>query len=297
MIKFIQLFKDKKMFLALMGLAMILVTILGITPEAIAHGVTSGDKGYIQESTGVLPIPFIYLGAKHMMTGYDHLLFLFGVIFYLYRREDVAKYVTLFAVGHVITLLSGVLFKIGINAYIIDTIIGFSIVYKALDIIGLKKMGEIRVSLAKEESEQQAEAKPAQPEALAPANNAGIKQDETNAIAAPAPTQLAAGTLSHETQVTLAPDRGKEVKLDMSKGNKVQYAWASSGGKVNYDVHADSKKLKIDYHKYSKGAEQTKTGELVAAFDGSHGWFWRNRTNTPVTITLKTKGEYTEIIQ
>jgi HupE / UreJ protein len=119
-----------------MGLAMILVTILGITPEAIAHGVTSGDKGYIQESTGVLPIPFIYLGAKHMMTGYDHLLFLFGVIFYLYRREDVAKYVTLFAVGHVITLLSGVLFKIGINAYIIDTIIGFSIVYKALDNMG-----------------------------------------------------------------------------------------------------------------------------------------------------------------
>ncbi|WP_396134365.1 HupE/UreJ family protein [Chamaesiphon sp. VAR_48_metabat_135_sub] len=119
-----------------MGLAMILATILGISPEAIAHGVTSGDKGYIQESTGVLPIPFIYLGAKHMMTGYDHLLFLFGVIFYLYRREDVAKYVTLFAVGHVITLLSGVLFKIGINAYIIDTIIGFSIVYKALDNMG-----------------------------------------------------------------------------------------------------------------------------------------------------------------
>lgn len=136
MIKFIQLFKQKKYFLALMGLAMISATILGISPEAIAHGVTSGDKGYIQESTGVLPIPFIYLGAKHMMTGYDHLLFLFGVIFYLYRREDVAKYVTLFAVGHVITLLSGVLFKIGINAYIIDTIIGFSIVYKALDNMG-----------------------------------------------------------------------------------------------------------------------------------------------------------------
>lgn len=136
MIKFTQLFKDQKTFLVLIGLAMMLVTILGITPEAIAHGVTSGDKGYIQESTGVLPIPFIYLGAKHMMTGYDHLLFLFGVIFYLYRREDVAKYVTLFAVGHVVTLLSGVLFKVGINAYIIDTIIGFSIVYKALDNMG-----------------------------------------------------------------------------------------------------------------------------------------------------------------
>ncbi len=164
------------------------------------------------------------------------------------------------------------------------------------NIIGLKKMGEIRVSLAKEESEQQAGAKSSQPEALAPAN-ASIKQGEATALVAPAPTQLAAGTLSHETQVTLAPNEGKEVKLDMSKGNKVQYTWTSSGGKINYDVHADSKKLKIDYHKYSKGAEQTKTGELIAAFDGSHGWFWRNRTSSPVTITLKTKGEYTEIIQ
>jgi hypothetical protein len=136
MIKFIQLFKDKRMFLALMSLAMVLVAILGIIPDAIAHGVTSGDKGYIKESVGVLPIPFIYLGAKHMMTGYDHLLFLFGVIFYLYRRKDITTYVTLFAVGHVITLLSGVLFKININPYIIDTIIGFSIVYKALDNMG-----------------------------------------------------------------------------------------------------------------------------------------------------------------
>jgi hypothetical protein len=136
MIQFIQPLNNKKRFLALMGIAMVLAVTFGIIPDAFAHGVTSGDKGYIQESTGVLPIPFIYLGAKHMMTGYDHLLFLFGVIFYLYRRKDVTTYVSLFAIGHVITLLSGVLFKIGINAYIIDTIIGFSIVYKALDNMG-----------------------------------------------------------------------------------------------------------------------------------------------------------------
>jgi hypothetical protein len=139
MIKFIQPLNDKKRFLALMAISMVLAVIFGITPDAFAHGVTSGDKGYIQESFGVLPIPFIYLGAKHMMTGYDHLLFLFGVIFYLYRRKDVTTYVTLFAIGHVITLLSGVLFKIGINAYIIDAIIGFSIVYKALDNMGAYK--------------------------------------------------------------------------------------------------------------------------------------------------------------
>ncbi len=103
---------------------------------ALAHGVTAGDKGYIQEVSGVLPIPFIYLGAKHMMTGYDHLLFLLGVIFFLYRLKDVAIYVTLFAVGHVITLLSGVLMHISVSAYLIDAIIGFSVVYKALDNMG-----------------------------------------------------------------------------------------------------------------------------------------------------------------
>ena len=110
MIKFIQTLKRKERYLAIVGVVTVLIAILGIIPDAIAHGVTSGDKGYIQESVGVLPIPFIYLGAKHMMTGYDHLLFLLGVIFYLYRRKDITTYVTLFAVGHMITLLSGVLF-------------------------------------------------------------------------------------------------------------------------------------------------------------------------------------------
>ena len=104
--------------------------------DAFAHGVTAGDKGYISEISGVNVIPFIYLGAKHMMTGYDHLLFLFGVIFFLYRLKDVGIYVTLFAVGHVITLLSGVLMQISVSAYIIDAIIGFSVVYKALDNMG-----------------------------------------------------------------------------------------------------------------------------------------------------------------
>lgn len=119
-----------------MGLVAFLTILLGLVPEAFAHGVTEGDKGYIQESSGPLILPFVYLGAKHMMTGYDHLLFLLGVIFFLYRLRDVGIYVTLFAVGHVITLLSGVLLEISVSAYLIDAIIGFSIVYKALDNMG-----------------------------------------------------------------------------------------------------------------------------------------------------------------
>lgn len=103
---------------------------------ALAHGVTLGDKGYIQEVTGVKIIPFLYLGAKHMVTGYDHLLFLFGVIFFLYGLKQIGTYVTLFAVGHSTTMLAGVYFGFRINSYIIDAIIGFSVVYKALDNLG-----------------------------------------------------------------------------------------------------------------------------------------------------------------
>jgi len=135
MIGFQQLFTRERLFVFL-RFTILLVVFFGIASNSFAHGVTSGDKGYIKESVGALPIPFIYLGAKHMMTGYDHLLFLFGVIFFLYRLKDISIYVTLFAVGHVITLLSGVLLQINISPYLIDAIIGFSVVYKALDNMG-----------------------------------------------------------------------------------------------------------------------------------------------------------------
>ena len=104
--------------------------------QAFAHAIAEGDKGYIQEIFGVHLIPFAYLGAKHMVTGYDHVLFLFAVVFFLYRLKDIAIYVTLFAIGHSVTMLLGVLIDFGINSYLIDAIIGFSIVYKALDNLG-----------------------------------------------------------------------------------------------------------------------------------------------------------------
>ena len=103
---------------------------------AWAHGVEAGDAQFLESASGMHLLVFTYLGAKHMATGYDHLLFLFGVIFFLYRARDVGLYVTLFAVGHSVTLLSGVLMGTQINPYLIDAIIGFSVVYKALDNMG-----------------------------------------------------------------------------------------------------------------------------------------------------------------
>lgn len=114
----------------------VLAMLLSVSGEAFAHAVADGDKGYIQEITGVNLIAFLYLGAKHMVTGYDHILFLLGVIFFLYKMKDIGIYVSLFAIGHSVTMLAGVYFNFGINSYIIDAIIGLSIVYKALDNMG-----------------------------------------------------------------------------------------------------------------------------------------------------------------
>src|SRR5450631_3682564 len=117
-------------------LGLMFLLLLAVSPFAAAHGVTGSDADFLKTASGPHIGPFLYLGAKHMVTGYDHLLFLFGVIFFLYRLRDVATYVTLFAVGHSITLLGGVLGKVQVNPWLIDAIIGFSVVYKAFENIG-----------------------------------------------------------------------------------------------------------------------------------------------------------------
>jgi hypothetical protein len=109
------------------------LTIVVFSSIADAHGVSGKDALFLQSIKGAAIGPLMYLGAKHMVTGYDHLLFLVGVIFFLYKLKDIVQYVSLFTVGHSLTLLGGVLGGIHANPYIIDAIIGFSVVYKAFD--------------------------------------------------------------------------------------------------------------------------------------------------------------------
>ena len=114
-----------------------LLLLAALAPEAaFAHGVSGRDGSFVQSIDGVAIGPFLYLGAKHMVTGYDHLLFLVGVIFFLYRLKDVIQYVSLFTIGHSLTLLVGVLGNVQANAHIIDAIIGLSVVYKAFENMG-----------------------------------------------------------------------------------------------------------------------------------------------------------------
>ncbi len=122
--------------LTLAGLSLLLLLFVLLPDLAHAHGMEEEDKAFVQGVAGINLLPFIYLGAKHMVTGYDHLLFLAGIIFFLFKLRDIAAYVTLFAIGHSLTLLLGVIFNLQANAYLVDAIIGLSVVYKALDNLG-----------------------------------------------------------------------------------------------------------------------------------------------------------------
>jgi hypothetical protein len=108
----------------------------------MAHAIGGKDAAFVAATQGPDPLPFLYLGAKHMVTGIDHVLFLIGVVFFLYRLRDVVIYVSMFTIGHSTTLLAGVLLGTGLNSYIVDAIIGFSVIYKAFENMGgLKKIG------------------------------------------------------------------------------------------------------------------------------------------------------------
>jgi hypothetical protein len=113
--------------------ALAVAVIVALATDVSAHGVAGKDALFLQSLDRRAIGPLMYLGAKHMVTGYDHLAFLFGVVFFLYRLRDVVAYVSLFTLGHSVTLLAGVLGGVHANAYIVDAIIGVSVVYKAFD--------------------------------------------------------------------------------------------------------------------------------------------------------------------
>lgn len=146
--------------------------------------------------------------------------------------------------------------------------------------LGFTEMGEIKAQLAEEAAADAAQSEATQVAAV-----------ET----APAPVAAQdAATRTDVTTLTLAPGEGAEVKAMMAGGASLQFKWSVEGGHVNFDTHGDAPG--VDYHGYGKGRESTgETGTLVAAFDGSHGWFWRNRSGGTVTVTLKTDGAYSEI--
>ncbi|EGF33420.1 putative (plasmid pTOM9) [Oxalobacteraceae bacterium IMCC9480] len=160
--------------------------------------------------------------------------------------------------------------------------------------LGLTTMGQIKVSLAAEASAE------TQGAAFVPApSSSPVVTEPVPPIAALATNAATIASRTDETSVTLKPGAAIEVKLVMEKGATVNYAWKTDGSPVNFDTHGDpSDGPKGVYHGYSKGRQvASDTGEFTAAFDGNHGWFWRNRASNDVTITLKTTGNYSSVQQ
>jgi len=147
-------------------------------------------------------------------------------------------------------------------------------------LLGLTQMGEVKVALAAE-----ADAEATGPAAAPPV-----------AVATAPPTAAAPvapmGKVE-EVTITLAPNQGVEFKADMRKGATVEYRWSTDGPKLNFDTHGDGQGIK--YHGYAKGSEAVSEGKLTAAFDGAHGWFWRNRAGKPVTLRLRVTGDFTQL--
>jgi hypothetical protein len=155
--------------------------------------------------------------------------------------------------------------------------------------LGLTEMGRIKVSLAREI--ERAESAPHTP----PAVSAAVPPTATTMTVA-APEPVAPAPRSDVATITLQPNQGREIKLAMHEGARVTFSWSTDKGVVNFDEHADSKVPPRDYHGYRKGTGVAKDeGVLVAAFEGWHGWYWRNRGKETVTVTLRTSGEYQDI--
>ena len=207
--------------------------LFGMSAEVLAHAIAQGDKGYIQEITGVNLVAFIYLGAKHMVTGYDHLLFLLGVIFFLYRVQYIAIYISLFALD---PTGAGRLF-------------------------GLTEMGEIKEQLAQEaaaddaaqmvavkSSIEEARSEPVEPVF----KTVAVVEAEPEAapkVEQPAPPMAADPEWQDEVRVVLTPGEGTEFKLTMQEGAIARFSWVAIGGPLNFDTHGDGFGQSVSYEK------------------------------------------------
>ncbi len=160
--------------------------------------------------------------------------------------------------------------------------------------LGLTQMGEIKTALSAEARAEKAAPAPQKTQAAVPA---APVEKPVAATSVETPGKETASTQQHTMTVQLKPGQGAEIKLTMRKDATVRYEWTVQGGSVNYDTHGDTVNApKGFYHGYGKGRNTARdAGTLQAAFDGTHGWFWRNRSGAEVTVTLKTSGNYEQI--
>ena len=149
-------------------------------------------------------------------------------------------------------------------------------------ILGLKEMGEIKISLLEESQNESSQEN----------NTSSIKTDSVEQV-------MVNNTINNDVvEITIEPGKAIEIKLEMKSGSLVQYEWKTIKGGLNYNLHGDGYKGSQQFISYKKGRMvPSDSGELKAEFDGYHGWFWRNREKFSVTVSLQTSGDYIQIKQ
>lgn len=326
-----------------------------------AHGMTEVEKQAILEGGN---LSYIQIGALHMLTGYDHLLFVFGVVFLLFTIRDIIKYVSAFTIGHSITLILATVFSIRLNYYLIDAVIGLSVTYiafaningfrKYLDInppnmlamiLGLGLIHGFGLSSRLQELPLSADGlllniisfnigielgqlfallfmvlaidvfrKTASFRQFSHITNhvliiaggllflmqmhgyAHSIQPDTSLSAAVTP--VATGQPSSEQtrwddeiSIDIPARDDIEYKFHLEKGSSFEFAWETDT-ELEYDFHGEPDGSITSFASYKQGSGSADTGSLTAPFTGIHGWYWQNLSDSPVTVTLKAKGEY-----
>lgn len=339
-----------KVFISIAGIFILFL----FSQLAFAHGMSEAEKLSIIDGGN---LSYLWLGATHMLTGYDHLAFVFGIIFFLTTIRDIAKYVTAFTIGHSITLIYATFNGIQFNYFIIDAIIALSVSYIAfsnidgfrkylnvkppnmlLMILGLGLIHGFGLSTRLQEL-------PLSEDSLLLniiSFNLGIefgqisalvlmlllisvwrKRPSFNTFSLVANYSLIlmgfllflmqmhgyehssnAKELSEQRELEISdwkdviritiPARGdKEYKFFLKKDAKLEYSWDTKGIELFYDLHADPAGDNSGYFKsFKKNTESLSSGTIIAVFDGSHGWYWKNSNSTDATIILKVKGNY-----
>lgn len=365
MTKTIQPLLGRVFFFALFGLTIILAASFAGVPEAFAHGMSDAEKQTIMEGGN---LPFIWIGATHMLSGYDHLAFVFGIIFFLTRFRDIVKYITAFTVGHSITLIAATFTALQVNYFLIDAVIALSVCYIAFhNLDGFKKYLNIKAPNMKAMIfglglvhglglSTRLQELPLNADNLLMniiSFNVGIELGQIGALALmlllitafrkstyfPAFSRISNYTLvvvgaflflmqTHGFQHTAnadefvtsekaavqpagnievakktewkdiitvtIPARGEiEYKLFLAKGAKLEYVWQSDKEKLFFDFHGEPKgDTTGSFTSYLKGTKSQSDGSLVTDFEGTHGWYWKNLSSLPATITLRVSGEY-----
>lgn len=332
--------------------------------QAFGHGMSEAEKQIIIEGGN---IRYIWIGATHMLSGYDHLAFVFGIIFFLTKFKDIVKYITAFTVGHSITLIIATFNAVQVNYFLVDAVIALSVCYIAFhNLDGFKKYFNVKApnmlmmifalglihGLGLSTRLQQLPLNPDDLLMNIISFNIGIEFGQISALAVmlfviaffrkkeafPSFSKAANGFLivagaylfmmqmhgyEHTTNaeelgsktkttenvkaldseeksnwkdtITIKlPARGeKEYKLQVAKGARFSYSWKTDKGVLYFDFHGEPKgDTTGSFKTFKKGMAEKASGSLTTIFEGTHGWYWKNYSTNPITITLNVKGDY-----